>query len=428
MPLYFVVGGALLAALGSLFFSTLSYALRDFARPRLAERMERLGNAHLFDRIADNAADLIFITAVGRLFCNIMVFITILHLFQETQFPLWIRYLLAIAVSGTVTLIASVAIPNSLAKYAGETCIAACASLLQMMRLALLPVTKIMHFSDEMIRRVAGAKETVQPEQIQDEILSAVEEGTKEGIVDEQERDMIESVIEFRDTTCGQIMTARSEIKALELPATIEQVKQIIEESGHSRIPTYEGTLDHIAGILYGRDLLQFIGQPPDGFDIRKAIHPAFFVPETKPLRDLLKDFRLQKVHIAIVLDEYGGTSGLVTIEDILEELVGDIVDEHEDAEPAMLKRITDHTWEADARLYIDELNRVVGLSLPDDEGFDTLGGFISTTLGRIPPTGTTFDHGDVKYTILDAEPQRVNRVKIELAPAPAEARIEDRG
>jgi len=148
-------------------------------------------------------------------------------------------------------------------------------------------------------------------------------------------------------------------------------------------------------------------------------MRPPFFVPETKPLRDLLKDFRLQKVHIAIVSDEYGGTAGLVTIEDIFEELVGEISDEHEPAEPAMLVRIDDNTSDADARIYIDELNRVLGLNLPEDAGYDTLGGFISTTLGRIPSTGESFEHGSARYTVLDAEPQKVNRVKIELTPQP---------
>ena len=154
-------------------------------------------------------------------------------------------------------------------------------------------------------------------------------------------------------------------------------------------------------------------------FNIKEFMRPAFFVPETKPLRDLLHDFRLQKIHIAIVSDEYGGTAGLVTIEDIFEELVGEISDEHEPTEPAMIVRISDLIAEADARLYIDELNRVMGLNLPEDAGYDTLGGFVTTTAGRIPPVGTTLDHAGVKYTILDAEPQKVNRVRIEMTPAP---------
>lgn len=130
----------------------------------------------------------------------------------------------------------------------------------------------------------------------------------------------------------------------------------------------------------------------------------------------------MQKIHIAIVLDEYGGTAGLLTIEDIMEELVGDISDEHEPLEQALFKRLTDQSADADARIYIDELNRQFGLNLPEDAGYDTLGGFITTTIGRIPTTGTVFEHAFVRYTILDAEPQKVNRVRIDLLPQLAEA------
>lgn len=422
MPFSLIVGGVIVASLATLFFSTLSYALRDFSRPRLAERMRRFSRLPLFESLVNHAPDLIFVTAIGRLFANILVLICVLRLFHNTRHELAIQYLLSVLITGVITLFVSVAIPNAAAKYAGETFIALCARFLLGLRWILRPAIQIMHFTDHLIRQATGAKDQVQPEQIEEEILSAVEEGAKEGIVDEQEREMIESVIEFRDTTAGEIMTPRPEIVAIELPASITDVKQIVEQSGHSRIPVFEDNLDHIVGILYARDLLHYLGLPPEQFDLRAALRPVLYVPESKPLRHLLKDFRLQKVHLAIVLDEYGGAAGLVTIEDVLEELVGDITDEHEPAEPAMLKRINDHTWEADARVHIEELNRVLGLSLPEEAGFETLGGFISTATGRIPPAGTVFDHAGTKYTVLDAEPQKVNRLRIELAPQPATA------
>jgi putative hemolysin len=282
------------------------------------------------------------------------------------------------------------------------------------------PAVRVMNGVETLVRKAVGAAAVQEPEaQLEQEILSVVEEGEKEGIVDKQERVMIESVISFRDTTVGQIMTARPEIVGLDIGSTLSHVKATIDESGHSRLPVYNGTLDQIVGVLYVRDLLSFVGEPPEKFDLKAAMRPPLFVPETKPLRDLLSDFRLQKVHVAIVSDEYGGTAGLVSIEDLLEEIVGDISDEHEPAEPAMLRKLDDQTWEADARVYLDELNRVVGLNLPEEAGYDTLGGFVSTTLGKIPADGTVFEHDHVRYTILDAEPQKVNRVKLELLAAP---------
>ncbi len=420
MSIYLAGGGVLAAAFVALFFSTISFALRDFSRVKLANSLQKLGKSERLEPTLEYARDLIFVTSVARLFSNILVLIFTLAMIQDTHFGILWQYVLAIVVAGIVTLLSSVAIPLAAARYAGETLIAFFIDLLHLMRVVLSPVTKISHGIDAVFRQASGTP-TSDSQLLEDEILSVVEEGEKEGIVDVQEREMIESVIQFRDTTTGQIMTPRPEMVAIELPASLEIIKQTIQATGHSRIPVYERTLDHVVGILYARDLLRYVGQAPaspEQFDLRKIVRPALFVPETKPLRDLLQDFRLQNVHISIVLDEYGGTTGLVTIEDILEELVGDISDEHERTEPAMLRKINDQSWDADARVYIDELNRTLGVSLPEDAGFDTLGGFVTTTLGRIPATGTTFEHAGVKYTILGAEPQKVNRVRIDLAMA----------
>jgi putative hemolysin len=280
--------------------------------------------------------------------------------------------------------------------------------------------------TDALVRKLAGTDDAELPDdkaqELEQEILSVVEEGEKEGVVDESEKEMIASVIEFRETVVGQIMTSRTEIVGLPIDASLNHVKRQLEESGHSRLPVFEGTLDKIVGVLYARDLLSFLGLPADSFNIRAAMRQPLYVPKTKNLRDLLADFRAQKIHIAIVLDEYGTTAGLVTIEDVIEEVVGDISDEHEPHEPAMLKRISDTAADVDARMYIDELNRIMGLDLPEDSGYDTLGGFLSTTMGRIPSTGSVFEHNNVRYTILDAEPQKVNRVRLEIVPQPATA------
>jgi len=278
---------------------------------------------------------------------------------------------------------------------------------------------KLAHGTDDVVRRALGATEENSEAEIDDEILSAVEEGEKEGVVHEQEREMIESVIEFRDATAGHIMTTRPDVIALPADATLEQVKHAIEESRHSRIPVYEQSLDHIVGILHARDLIKLLGEPTPKFSIRDMIRPAIYVPETKPLSDLLSDFKHQKVHFAVVLDEYGGTSGIVTIEDVLEELVGEISDEHDTDEPAMLKKIDEKTVDADARIRIDDLNRLAGLNLAEDAGYETLAGFLTTSLARIPEKGAVYEHDKVRYTVLDAEPQRIKRVKIEiLSPA----------
>jgi len=428
MSLHLAVFALLAATAGSLIFSTLTYALRDLSRARLADYLQRHRRQHMLDPTTQHAGDLIFVTAVLRMLANTLIVLATVWICEITIHNLALRDGMIFLIAAVVTFIFSVTLPHTLAKNIGDSFVGASAGVLLLVRKLLLPFTKLMHLIDRAVRTATGAHKTPQPEVIEQEILSVVEEGEEQGVVDEQEREMIESVIEFRDTTAGQIMTARPDIVALPINSSLAHVKQTIEESGHSRIPVYEGTLDQIVGILYARDLLRFIGQPPEQFDMRAAMRPPLYAPETKPLRDLLRDFRVQKVHIAIVLDEYGGTAGLITIEDILEELVGDISDEHEPVEPSLFRRIDEQTAEADARIPIDEFNRLTGSSIPEDAGYTTLGGFLSTALGRIPTPGTTFEQSGVKYTVLEAEPQRVRRVRVEQVLQPAESVAPDVG
>jgi len=427
MPLDWAVAVMFLAAAGTLIFSTLTYSLRDLSRTRLADYLLRHSRSHLLEPIVDHLDDLVFVTAVGRLLANTLIALASVWVFQQiVRRGMVTRDLGIFALAAVVTLFFSVALPQALNQYAGDVMVGASASFLLAMRAAFVPVIWVMHLTERFVRNAAGASAVQQPEQIEqqveEDILSAVEKGEERGVVDEQEREMIESVIELHDSTAGQIMTARTEIVALHLKATLQQVKGAIESSGHSRIPVHEGSLDQIIGILYARDLLKYLGQPLDKFDIRSAMRPAMFVPETCPLGDLLRDFRHRKIHIAIVLDEYGGATGLVTLEDILKELVGPISDEHEPIEPTLFKRVDAHTFEADARIDVEELNRLTGLALPEDAGYATFGGFVLASLGRIPEPGTTFDQNGVKYTILEAEPQRVKRMRIEQVPQPVEA------
>jgi len=399
----------------SLFFSILSYALRDFSRARLGDYLDVHGKSRLLEPIVEQTHDLIFVTAMGRLVANVVILLCMLRVFENPQRGWLLHYFLATLVTVVITLFCSVAIPHAVSQHASEAVIGVFGGFLLVLRIVCAPFTKVMHGVDNLVSSLAGGQTSAESGQIEQEILDVVEEGQKEGVVDQQEREMIESVIEFRDTQVAQIMTARPEIVALELKASLSEVKRTLEESGHSRIPVYDGTLDHIVGILYARDLLKHLGLPPEQFNIRSAIRNAVFVPEIKPLRDLLREFRQQKVHIALVADEYGGTAGLVTIEDILEELVGEISDEHEPVEPSSFRRIDERTADVDARIYLGDLNRLLDLNLPDDAGYETLGGFVSVTMGRIPAEGATFEHEGVRYTITSAEPQKVNRVRIEL-------------
>jgi putative hemolysin len=419
MPLYLTIGAVAVASVLSFFFSAITYSLREYSHAKLAEYLGRRDADRWYESITENTPDLIFLTAVFRQFANILIFVLVFAAFEQTDYGALIRYAMTIIVAGVIAIFVAVTIPHAAAKYSGAQFVGFFAPALNLLRRFFFPLLKLMHGTDDFVRRALGAPEGDSEAQIEDEILSAVEEGEKEGVVQEQEREMIESVIEFRDATAGHIMTTRPDVVALPADATLAQVKHAIEESRHSRIPVYEQSLDHIVGILHARDLIKLLGESLPQFSLRQLIRPAIYVPETKPLSDLLGDFKHQKVHFAIVLDEYGSTSGIVTIEDVLEELVGEMSDEHEGDEPAMLKKIDDKTVDADARIRIDDLNRLAGLNLPEDAGYETLAGFLTTSLARIPEKGAVYEHDKVKYTVLDAEPQRVKRVKIEILSQP---------
>ncbi|MGA2230220.1 MAG: hemolysin family protein [Tepidisphaeraceae bacterium] len=408
-----------IAALATLYFSILTYSLRDFSRAKLAEFLGRHNGDQWFESLTEKTDQHIVVTAVFRMLCNLSIWLSLLALTRDAWDDPIERYGEVIVFSALVSLVCSIALPLTIAKYAAESAIGYSAPMLAWLGVLLSPLGLVLAAIDKITRRALDVKTETEPESYEKEILSAVEEGEKEGVVDEQERELIENVIEFRDATAGHIMTARTEIAALELPGSLQEARKAIENSGYSRLPVYEGSLDSVAGILYARDLIKFLGHAERPFDLRSLIRPAMFVPETKPLQNLLTDFRHQKVHIAIVLDEYGGTAGLVTIEDILEELVGEIADEHEAAEPPTFKKTGENSGEADARMPVTDLNRQMGLNLPTDAGYETLAGYLMNSLGRIPEKGTTLEIDGTRFTVLDAEPQKINRVQIELLAAP---------
>jgi CBS domain containing-hemolysin-like protein len=280
-------------------------------------------------------------------------------------------------------------------------------------------VIKFLELFDPILRRLAGAPvldAQSAADELEQEILDVVSEGELHGAVDEEEKEMIESVIELGDTHVVEIMTPRTEIAALPAEADLPAVLDMIRTKGHSRIPVYEGTIDTILGVLYAKDLL---GRTEEGpFQLRAVMRKASFIPESKLVRDLLREFQKQKVHIAIVLDEYGGTAGLATIEDILEELVGEIADEYETSSPAALKRIDETTYEVDARMRIDEINDQLNVLLPDDRDYETIGGFVFSTLGKIPKVGERCQFDNIGIQVLAAEPRRITRLLLKLVPS----------
>ena len=423
---------AVVSALLNCFFSAANYALLDFSRARLTEMLESRGQRRRLDQILEMQDGLLLLTAIARTLFNLLIMLAMLAAFLPTDRGIvWSDLVLPLIVAGLIIAVFGVAIPLSWSRHAAEPLLAASMPVLRPLYVVSKPLLIVLHWFDPLIRRLLGVPLTpLDTTPVEQEILDAVTEGEKSGAVDEEQKEMIEAVVEFPTLTVEQIMTPRTDVEGIEVNSSLDDVKRIVVEIGHSRIPVYEGDLDHIVGMLYVKDLIGLLGAPAgNGFDLRTILREAVFVPETKPLRDLLAQFKASKVHMAIVLDEYGGTAGLITIEDVLEEIVGEISDEYERPEPEpSIHRISERAVEVDGRVYVDDVNDELGIEIPDDEDYDTIGGFVFSTMGRIPEAGETLKFEDMLITITDAEKTRVNKVRIErLDAAAAEPATRDR-
>lgn len=259
---------------------------------------------------------------------------------------------------------------------------------------------------------------------VEKEIQELLEEGEARGLITQQESYMIEAVLELGETTAGQIMTPRTSLRTLSVSSPISEVITAIVESGHSRIPVYDDNLDHIVGIVHAKDLLGRWGQSDQGFALRQIMRQPMFVPQAMPIEQLLSSFNRQRAHLAVVVDEYGGTAGIVTMEDVLEEIVGDIKDEH-DLPLDMLQREPDGSLLVDGRLEVEELSEVLDMELPEElpEGrFESVGGFVTTLMGRLPKPKEEVSYGNLRLLVEEADQRRVSKVRVIVEPAPADS------
>ena len=267
-----------------------------------------------------------------------------------------------------------------------------------------------------LLRTVGHDGTTDEADRATEGIRAAVEIGEREGVLEPGEKSMIESMLEFHDAEVIEVMTPRIEMVCLEASCPIEEAIPQVTSCGHSRIPVFRKEIDEIVGVLYAKDLLRYAGDPQQlKLPIEKAVRKIHFVPESKKIGELLAEFRAERFHIAVVLDEYGGTSGLITIEDILEEIVGEIEDEYDSATLASIRRISPVTFDLDGRANIWDVNKALGLDLPESDDYETVAGFIFSTLGRVPKEGDSFEELALRFEITSADERKIKRVRVKL-------------
>ncbi|MEQ8790773.1 MAG: hemolysin family protein [Pirellulaceae bacterium] len=284
------------------------------------------------------------------------------------------------------------------------------------------PLTIGVSIVDVLARRLAARHEDDEDEEeaFEDEIRTIVSAGLREGLLEADAREMIEGVIELGDADVSDVMTPRSEVDAIDIDTPWGDLIAYVIEVGRTRIPVFENHLDNIIGILYVKDLLAELSTPPGQSHrpLREILRHAWSVPKTKPLDDLLSDFLRTRNHLAVVRDEYQSIAGVVTIEDVLEEIVGEIVDEWDDEEEAEILHISDSVAEVTGRAHLDDVNEKLGLDLPDTDDYDTMAGYLVARLGRIPNPGEQVILDHARMTILEATRRRIERVRIELLDA----------
>jgi CBS domain containing-hemolysin-like protein len=271
------------------------------------------------------------------------------------------------------------------------------------------------------LRQKFSRRTITQPEDLEREIQYIIDEGEERGLITRQEGELIESIFEFRDTLVREIMVPRLEMVGVEQNTPLDQIIALVLECGHSRLPVFDGDIDHIRGILLAKDLLVFWQAADTTWDPARVLRPAYFIPESKKISDLLRDLVERKTQIAVVIDEYGGTAGLITLEDILEEIVGEIYDEYDRQEPRLVPQ-EDGSVLVDARLDVEELMDHFDLERPEGK-YESVGGLLIHFLGRVPQINDRVEIPNLELTVISADERRAKQVQVRRLPPEGGAR-----
>ncbi|MDR7544058.1 MAG: hemolysin family protein [Armatimonadota bacterium] len=320
----------------------------------------------------------------------------------------------------TVVLIVVEIVSKSVAAHHADRLALLAARPVHVLSRLLAPLIRVLSFVTNLMSRPFGGH--VRPDApmvTSEEIQTLVRMGEEQGVLEQDEREMIHSIFEFGDTVVREVMVPRVDMVAVEADEPVESLLEIVRTYGHSRIPVYDDTVDHIIGLVHVKDLLAGSTDGRLTGTVRGFVRPAYFVPETKRLDELFREMRRKKVHMAIAVDEYGGTAGLVTIEDLLEEIVGPIQDEYDVEEPP-IKVINDRVALVDGAVHLEDVNAALGIELPAGE-VDTVGGFVTSLLGHVPTQGERVSHDGVEFAVEQVDGHRIVQVrvtKVQQAPA----------
>jgi CBS domain containing-hemolysin-like protein len=382
--------------------------------------ISRLRLHQLLDREVPRAAALAQLIENPRRLPTILLLVNVVATLTLGGLATWLvtRYShdwVAIPVLAGVTLIVlviGVLVPRALSRRAPERAALALFPYVGILQRVLSPLTRLLDVLAAPVARLLGGSEALPgPFVTEEEMRMLVNVGEEEGVIPEEEERMITSVFAFGDKLVREVMVPRLDIVAAEEQQPLSAVTDLVLENGNTRIPVYRETIDHVIGVVNAKDLLRAFRQNQPDVPLRAILRPPYFVPETKKVDELLRELQKERVQLAIVVDEYGGTAGLVTLEDLIEEIVGEIQDEY-DTESPLIEALSDHEWRCDARLPLDDANELFHTNW-EAEDVDTLGGFVYSRLGHIPTVGDTVTVDNIVITVLSTEGRRLKQLLV---------------
>jgi len=412
------------------FLATARSALINVRRPRLKQLAEEgVGPARIAERLAEDSSRLLATTQLGmmvtRFFAGAVVAVVsapplataLRPWLGGASFPVSLGVVVLLA--ALIMLILGELVPETIALQHSERLALWLARPLLLIAALLMPLVHAIVWISTGLSRLFGAGPPGgMPFVTEEEIKTLVDAGEEEGVIEEEEKAMIYSIFELGDTLVREVMVPRIDVVALDVETPMLEAVNRIIKAGHSRIPIYQETIDNVIGVLYAKDLLPYLSQGRTDVPLSNIVRQAYFIPETKRAGDLLPDLQQRRTHMAIVVDEYGGVAGIVTIEDLLEEIVGEIQDEY-DAEEPFVEQVGENEYLFDARLDLDDLNQMMDVALPTEES-DTLGGFIYAQLGKVPAVGDRLTFEGLVLTVESVTGRRIRKVRIERQPPSA--------
>ncbi|MSU02692.1 HlyC/CorC family transporter [Tissierella sp. DSM 105185] len=394
----------------SAFFSASETALISLSKIRLRKMVEdNEKNAKLINKLVDNPNRLLGAILIGNNIANIgasALATSIAVDIYGSKGPLisTIVMTISILIFGEVT-------PKSLAAQNSESTSVKVAKPINLITIVLMPLITVLTFiTNGLVKLLGGTTNSNQPLITEEELKTIVNVSLEEGVLEGDERQMIYNVFEFGDSQAKDVMTPRTNMAVVNVNSTYEELLEFLKEENFSRIPVYEEDIDDIIGIMHVKELILYLDHK-DNFNLRDIIRPAYFTHEFKSTAELFDDMRLKRIPVAIILDEYGGTAGMVTTEDLVEEIVGEIKDEY-DEEHEEIEVIREDEYLVDGSTKLDLLNEMIGTSI-ESEDFDSIGGFIIGILDRFPEEYETIEYENIKFIIENVDKNRIEKVRI---------------